>query len=431
MSPSRPPLSTFLKNARAGLSHALQSSNRLTFVIGNTSADLDSITSALILSYLRTAAPPRSAFSTPYIPLLNLSRADLSLRPELLALLPHADVQPDQLLTLDDLPASPDEDDGKKLAQRMPPENTKWILVDHNALQGPLGQVYSGRVGGVIDHHEEEGKVPEDTGEEPRIVQVCGSCTSLVVGFGRKAWDEASRQGNEDEEELARIDGQVAKLALASILVDTTNLQSEDKTTSHDHEAVEFLLEKISKTDTDFNREKFFKEIDAAKRDIGSLSLRDILRKDYKEWDCESNIRLGISSVVKDVAFLKCKAEKEADETQKDASAALVHTTATFAEERSLQIHATMTTSTTEDGEFQRELLLWTTGTRGRRIAEHFEKTCSEKLGLEEINEGDGTIGDGDKLEGSFVKLWNQRRTEHSRKQVAPLLRQAATEAKL
>lgn len=118
---------------------------------------------------------------------------DLGLRPELYPILEKAKVSIGDLLSLDGLRGG------------LKTENTRWILVDHNALQGDLGRVYGERVRGCIDHHDEENRVPtreicEEEGEM-RIVEKSGSCASLVVERGRRDWKEMSRG---DEEGHAR-----------------------------------------------------------------------------------------------------------------------------------------------------------------------------------------------------------------------------------
>lgn len=100
------------------------------------------------------------------------------------------------LISLDDLRKS---DTKSTEITELEKDNTKWILVDHNALQGELGRVYGGRVRGCIDHHEEENKVLtreicEEEGEM-RIVEKSGSCASLVVGWGSGDW-AAMRKGD-------------------------------------------------------------------------------------------------------------------------------------------------------------------------------------------------------------------------------------------
>ncbi|TVY39895.1 Exopolyphosphatase [Lachnellula subtilissima] len=198
---TRASLSSFLTSAKSILLNPSKHSTPLTFIIGNESAGksypfplpyrlqptnsnhLDSITSAVLFAYLRTYAPTSRTF---YIPLSNIPRADLSLRPELIPVLRRANLKPSDLLTLSDLPP------------RSSPElkDARWVLVDHNALQGELGKAYGRNVVGCVDHHDEEHKVPvsESNGDmdEPRIVEKSGSCVSLVVRYCRSAWDGLS-----------------------------------------------------------------------------------------------------------------------------------------------------------------------------------------------------------------------------------------------
>jgi exopolyphosphatase len=351
------------------------------------------------------------------------------MRPEFLAVFKHADIEAGHLITLDDLPPLAD------IQTKLKPENTKWILVDHNALQGQLGKIYESRVQGVIDHHDDEGKVPNDTGDEPRVVEKSGSCTSLVANYVRSTWEmlsgsalssgAAHAQGDslsDDAAVVKRWDASVAQLGLASILIDTANLQDKNKTTDHDRKAVEYLEAKVMlcpQLATVFDRTAFYEEIDAAKKDIGPLKLQDILQKDYKEWDQEDQ-KLGISSVVKDVNFLQNKANDEA-ESQSDE--AFLNALQSFAQEHSLDLYSIMTTSTSSDGDFQRELLLWAFNDKAVAWAKAFADQSREELGLEAWNGSENVAsGEGN---GQWRRVWWQRQVQHSRKRVAPLLRQA------
>jgi exopolyphosphatase len=137
-----------------------------------TLLDLDSLCSAVVLAYLRTYT---SHIGSLYIPLSNLPSADLALRPELIPVLSNANLKPSDLITLSDLPPM------NTIASQLPPEKTRWILVDHNAMDGELSKIYGKRLVGCIDHHAEENAVPKDCREEPRIVRKSGSCMTLVV----------------------------------------------------------------------------------------------------------------------------------------------------------------------------------------------------------------------------------------------------------
>ena len=62
--------------------------------------DLDSLCSAVVFAYLRSHTQPKN---TLHIPLANIPREDLSLRPELTKALSYAGVGSEDLLTLSDL----------------------------------------------------------------------------------------------------------------------------------------------------------------------------------------------------------------------------------------------------------------------------------------------------------------------------------------
>jgi exopolyphosphatase len=376
-------------------------------------------------------APPKNAFTSLYIPVTNMPASGIHMRPEFLEVFKHANIEPGHLITLDDLPLL------SEIQSQLKPENTKWILVDHNAFQGQLGNIYSSRVQGVIDHHDDEGKVPNDTCEEPRIIEKSGSCTSLVTNYIRPTWDmlsgsalssgAAHAQGDslsDDAAVVKRWDASVAQLGLASILIDTANLQDKNKTTDHDRKAVEYLEAKIMlcpQLATKFDRTSFYGEIDAAKKDIGPLKLQDILQKDYKEWDQDGQ-KLGISSVVKNLDFLQNKA---GEETGSQSDKAFLDALQTFAGERNLDLYSIMTTSTSSDGEFQRELLLWALTDKAVSWAKAFAANSRDELGLEEWNESEKVAAGDDN--GQWRRVWWQRQVQHSRKRVAPLLRQAAS----
>jgi exopolyphosphatase len=353
-----------------------------------------------VLAYLRTYTTPDT--NTLYIPLSNLRHADLALRPELIPALSHASLEPNDLITLSDLPQA------NLLPSRLPAEKTSWILVDHNVLQGELGRAYGSRLFGCIDHHDEERAVSLDCGAEPRIVQKSGSCSSLVVEYCREAWDASSKKSNDTD--TAHWDSEIAQLALAPILIDTANLTDKYKVTDVDIKAAKYLESKIlAKPGVRFNRDEYFEKIAAAKNDIGNLSLPDILRKDYKQWTEAGSVNLGISSVVKDIQFLIDKAGSKVKffAAVKD-----------FAQERDLAIFSIMTTSK-KDGVFQRELLVWGLDEKGAQIAERFGDGAKEKLGLEQWENGSIDFRD----ENQWRSCWWQRKVENSRKQVAPLLR--------
>ncbi|KAL6704499.1 Exopolyphosphatase [Coniothyrium glycines] len=427
----RTSLRGFLAQARDALRAAVDTRQKITIVIGNESADLDSMSSSILYAYIRSMSPPKGAFSPVYVPVTNLRAADIQLRPEYLAVFKSANIDSKHLITLDDLPPL------SEIRARLDPKITGWVLVDHNVLQGQLGQIYGNRVAGVIDHHDDERKIPANDSEEPRIIEKSGSCTSLVANYAQPSWDRLSGSASASETvhmpegslesssaTPERWDADIAQLGLASILIDTANLNDESKTTEHDRKAVAYLEAKIMlcpELAATFNRTRLYQEIDAAKKDIGRLLLHDILRKDYKEWE-QSGQKLGISSVVKPIAFLQEKARNEASTSW--TGEPLLDALRDFAKQRGLDVYCIMTTSTSSKSGFQRELLVWGFTEAGVAAMKRFEKISAEELGLEDWHES-GELVDMEPNKSEWRKIWWQRQVQHSRKRVAPLLREA------
>ena len=302
--------------------------------------------------------------------------------------------------------------------------------MDHNKLQGVLGDRYPSKAHGVIDHHEEENAVPENTDPEPRVIEKCGSCTSLVVRWCQPVWDSISNsslstgaahgQGEgamNDSAVTQGWDAQVAKLALASILVDTANLTAPGKVEQVDRDSVDYLEAKIQLSPKDarsWNRDHYYSEIDGARRDISRLSLTEILIKDYKGWT-EGGVRLGISSVVKPLDFLVQKANEEKLSSFEDQLSQ-------FMDDQDISVFAIMTTSTSSEGKFKRELLLQARPSVSSLAVKFAEQGASE-LQLEHLNiKG---IPTQDKPGQEWREVWLQKDVNKSRKQVAPLLRKA------
>ncbi|EGY16798.1 hypothetical protein VD0002_g3008 [Verticillium dahliae] len=397
----RPSLAVFLAQARAALTAPRRPNTPLTLVVGNESADLDSLCSAVLYAYLRSTTP---AQPTLHIPLSNLPRADLALRPELTAALARARLRPSDLLTLDDL------------ADTLTPESTRWVLVDHNALTGTLAaRGFGSRVVGCVDHHADERSVPAQTGDEPRLIDTCGSCASLVVEWCRPAWDDAL-QGGRSAQEAA--DAGAAWLGLAAVLVDTAGLKAADKTTPRDVRAVEFLERLVVGTGQEqaYGRDAYLGELSRVKEDLSGMALRDVWRKDYKQW-YEGGRVLGVSAVPQGLRYL-------IDESANGDQDGLLKALNDWVDERGLDVGVVMTTLH-PGGDFQRELLVWAFSEGAAQAVEAFVKTNERELGLETYD--DGRLDDVSN--GWWRRAWKQRNVAHSRKRVGPMLREALKES--
>lgn len=387
---------------------------------------MDSFASSLLYAYL--SSPGTAQNQSSLIPLLAIPRADLNLRPEFLYLLKELQLPSQDLIFIDDIPSSILT--GKTLSpsstpQPQPTAKNEVVLVDHNVLQERLFATSRTTVTGIIDHHKDEEKHLDAS---PRIIAVSGSCSSLVTGWGKSKWSDG-KAGKD-----------AAKLALAAILIDTSNMHM--RVTDHDRAAVEFLEGKLggngvsiigdhdhdgnkSSSSTPWNSTAFFEKLSTAKASLDPLCLKDILRKDYKQWttlpsqtSATPTLTIGFSSVVKPHSYL-CS-------TSRGGPAEFLKTLQEFAQERSLDIMTVMTAYNDErTGEFSRELLVWVISEEGVRAdyMKRFEKWAKSKEGdmqLVELGEGLGWgLFDGD----GRRKAWRQGNTALSRKQVAPGMR--------
>jgi exopolyphosphatase len=436
----------------------------LTIVLGNTSADLDSFISAVVFAYFHN----RKLSSTDrriYVPLLNLADVPSSdlwrLRPEygtalrlatrgpdfkedkdvekslLRDLITIADIRGDATSALHSTFVTNTGDD----AQNTHKQDT--VLVDHNAPQIPglssIDITSRLNITGVIDHHLDEDTIPASA--DPRIVKTgIGSCTSLVVQHLRdiSLWPPPSSKSDSTAENHAT----PALLAIAPILIDTADLTATgDKISPVDHASVAFLESHIRPTYPDFDRTAFYNKIHTAKSNkLQLLSLPEILESDYKAWtetpsSTSEDLNIGIASLVQDLPWLSQHA---------GSSSELVEGMTYFANqpENDLSLLALITKGNAPDGTFRKELAIVAWGESAMKALEIFERDATEELKLqvwredEEILDALGSVPQTQKQtqsEGGMgrvkYKVWWQGDVSKSRKQVAPLLREAVRKA--
>jgi exopolyphosphatase len=445
-----------------------------TLVMGNPSADLDSFVSAVVLSYFYN----RQRKQTVYVPILNLPGVKASelwrLRPEfgvalrlamgesvrqlqqpgketstckvetLEQLVTIGDVQADQSSTLHALFEASDSAGAPSTNDRQ-----TLFLVDHNApsIPGLSEETIDARfeVVGCVDHHVDEGYTPPNA--NPRIVTTgIGSCTSLVVRHLRDEgmWPAAAAAATQSDATAS--DGpeandyssgrraavqQMARLALAPILIDTANLQATgDKCSDTDREAVGFLEAFLvggdvrSQTTGGWDRDAFHHAIGRTKADsLNLLDTQEIFARDYKVWSeptkatRQNLVNIGISSLVKPLSWLVEHAggiEKFLDEID------------TFATGNDLGVFAMLTRA----GDRKEVVVLGFDG-RLKGLIEEFEAKAPE-LKLDGTWHEDEDLSKAlsrryDKANGKKAewKIWWMGDTSKSRKQVGPLLREA------
>ncbi|KAG7719037.1 hypothetical protein KL949_002103 [Ogataea haglerorum] len=333
-------------------SHILRSvaeKSRVTLVTGNQSADMDSVVSAIAYSTLSSKSL--------VLPLINIPRQDFDLRRDIVHVMKHSDINVKDLIFLDDIESCWDQ-----LAKT----KVDLVLVDHNKPQGDVVNNLMNELGatvvGIIDHHEDEKLF---TNASPRIIKKSGSCVSLVL--------------NHFKEQVARIDPKLAKLFLSPLVIDTSGLKH--RVEQVDKDALELLLPKLQ-ADQAF-LQAWTNELNTAKQNVEGLSLRDLLRKDYKEYRT-----VGISSMVVSLDYL--------------SRFDLLPSLESWIKERKLDIAIIMTSY--NDKKFHREIMFHGDDAKIRSLLNQIQ----EPLGLEPL--------------AKFPFSFEQREPVNSRKQVAPLV---------
>ncbi|KAF5384179.1 hypothetical protein D9615_003368 [Tricholomella constricta] len=273
--PDTPTLAQFLASSREKYLNDIRA----------TPPNLDSLASSIAFAWLQSEVHKK-----PTIPLLQLERDDLDLRAENIEALKLAGItEPkDQLLYLTDM----------KEFSPFPSHNI--ALVDHNR----LGAAYnSAKVVAVIDHHDDEG-LYKDTAN-PRTIAKAGSCASHVAALCP-----------------SELPADLATLLLSAILIDTNGLKPGGKALATDLYAAGFLASRSTLApnlpgklvtalldDPNARPEALYeagaiRELSAAlaakKASIAHLSGRDLLRRDYKDYEYVvdgKTVRAGLASV--------------------------------------------------------------------------------------------------------------------------------------
>lgn len=497
-------LLSFLKHARHQSIHTIRngvisSPHSPIYVMGNQSADLDSIISAIVYSYFFSRIDVKDN-KRGYVPLVNLP--DVPSGPELRRLRPEfacalelsisskgsasapqenekkekdgdsiVKMLKEHIVTVADLRrelvssgAAENNDDMKK--DQKSKLEIDCVLVDWNSLPhrtskdgkelmgkgsiDGLDHLVNFSVIGSIDHHADEHFVPasEDLPNgNPRVILLGpGSCTSLVIREiqQRGLWPNSSTSvaGGTRSESKHEEHGEIelAKLALAAILIDTNNLTAEGKVTSIDRDAVSFLTERISSSSAgggkNWDRGNFFEQIQYAKaHSLDWLTIEEILGRDYKDWSEFSPSGdkrvIGIASVVRPLSWITSKArdqkEEGHNESDNNSLELFLDELKNFAIGKKLDVVSAMTAFESGDNErrFARELLVWDINADCDEKLELFANSAKEQLGLQKWND---FPAEGKQKEGTGrLYIWQQGDVAKSRKQVAPLLRDVFT----
>jgi len=242
--------------------------------------------SAIALAYFKHAT--RGVLKKPdprlYVPLINVPRQELRLRPECIRAFELAFPSKGKLDAAELLRNVPFLDD-VQIESLRDRNQLLLIITDHNRL-GFNQQAFDSLVVGVFDHHADE-KVHTDAYD--REVETCGSCCSLI----------ARKWMTDPDAVISYMPPQLAQLLLEPILIDTANLKGS-VTTGTDLAAAQFLYNRMELDKSREERRDFFKsmykELKQAKKQLRNLSSDELLRRDCKIL-VEDGVKVAFSTI--------------------------------------------------------------------------------------------------------------------------------------
>lgn len=265
----------YLRRTYDSFKHA-KGGKSIDIVIGNSSGDMDSVVSSIgysYFNYLRDGTPKSTIF-----PIISFVGEDLKLRKDIEYSLNKVGILEEDLIYVDEM-------------EGVIGENFDRIrLVDHNDVDNAYIKdlLNKGRVEivGIIDHHVDAGKY---LGSNPRIIEVCGSCSSLVAKYFHN--EVKRRYGEKGEEGITEEKRKEMEFLITALAIDTSAMTN--KVENADREAFGGLYSHLIDEEALKSISKTAKE---EKLNISGLSMYDLLRKDYKEYEV-GDFRIGISSV--------------------------------------------------------------------------------------------------------------------------------------
>lgn len=285
-------LNAFLRDTRTLLRDFRDSmtkqKKRLTLVLGNEAADLDSVACAVSLAYSLHLADDDETRA--YAPVVCVPREDFPLRADARWLLDHVGIDVDALtfdgeISFETYARTTRDDDALRL-----------VLVDHNAVASSSAYAaFADAVDAVVDHHDDEKKYPAAC---DAVIVPTGSCATLVAEAlvepsgtaTRVSFETAARlfpkkkTGIPDSDASARlrVGDPRAALLLAAVLLDTQNLNASATRVHARDVAIVPILASLAGTGESIGA--FHDELKRRRRDQSGLSPRDLLRRDYKQW---------------------------------------------------------------------------------------------------------------------------------------------------
>jgi len=307
-------------------------------VIGNQAADLDSIVSAICLSFYLNNNGKNG--SSEFIPVINSSRQILKSKRECMYLIDYFSINFNDLVFINDLA-----------------ENEKVVddvtLVDHNELdeQEKLNG-YENLCTRVIDHHLDRNNF---LNANPRLIDTSvGSNASLIANLFKTNNLELNKS--------------FASMLIFPILFDTNKLTT--RASSLDHEMFQYL-NSISQIDWDSIYLKL-DEIRFSSNDENEET-HVFLSKDYKQYASCNDIKWAMSSVT-------CQVNGLVENSQR------LNDIFTFMDEKNLDFFGILSIFKNESGGLSRDMGLFARNNKQINLIENLEEKKNSNLNLLKIN---------------------------------------------
>lgn len=256
-------------------------SQNIHAVLGNSSCDLDSAVCALVYGFFQHGQYDSSVEL--HIPVLNIRRADYSLRTDVTHVLGRCGLSDSSLLTFrDDIDLHLLHSNG----------GLKLTLVDCHMLSRE-DSVLDDAVVEVIDHRPRAR--PDQKGVKTTI-ELVGSCCTLVT---EKLLEAAFN-----------VPEQVCEMLYSTIILDTVCLsESAGRKTPKD----EAIIAKLQALQPSLDRHRIFNELLAIKHnDTANLTTLELLRRDVKVVS-NGTFSIAVSAVVTEMQTFLCRKDLASD----------------------------------------------------------------------------------------------------------------------
>jgi exopolyphosphatase len=337
-------------------------------VLGNESADLDSIISSLMYAYFLGSVGGTD--ESEVIPVVNAAAKEMPSRPEVTYLLSEAGIDSENLVFLEKI----------DLQHGSARSGMVITLVDHNEL-ALSQQNLEDKVIGLIDHHADSGRFRHAS---PRIIEPVASTATLI--------------GERILEHLPHVlDPGLAKLLLGPILLDSANLSPQaPQYHPKDFEIAQRLLEISGVAQT-----SFYRGLISARTNLSHLTAQELLSRDLKYGrNCEFSFGMSVVPI---------KLETWLAETP-DLPSLITR----FALDRQQDLFMVMTYYPSP--KFERKIITWSSNSEILNdIYSYFNSSGAQLTPLERFPSD---------YKGSHnLRCWHQSNTKLSRKHLFPLLK--------